>query len=142
VRRLLALCALCLALPASASEICMDREGVWRERLPGALYAWEYHVYVSAEETGAWSRLRPSQVRDVLVEAGWGALDNKELLHLSRVIVDQGGQVKGRDQGCGVVIQARAVDKPPGGDVIWDVAVASRGTPRVNGVCEADCFGH
>ncbi|GEM_PF-2770667 len=142
MRRLIALSVLALALPASAAEICLDREGVWRERLPGALYAWEYHVYVAPEDTGTWSRLRPYQVRDVLVDAGWDAMDHKQLLHLSRLITERGDEIKARNQGCGVVIQARAVDKVPAGEVIWDLAIDSRGTPHVNGVCEADCFGH
>lgn len=142
MRRLLCLGVLALALPASAAQVCLDREGVWRERLPGALYAWEYHVYVDHLETGTWSRMRPNQVRDVLVDAGWDPLDNRELLRLSQHMVDEGGQVKARDRGCGVRISARAVDKPPAGDVIWELVVESRGTPLANGRCEADCFGH
>ncbi len=142
MRRLIALGVLALALPASAAEICMDRQGVWRERLPGALYDWEYHVYVHPDDTGTWSSLRPAQIRDVLVEAGWSHIDNRELLKLSRVISGRGDQIKARDQGCGVVIEAWAADKPPGGDVIWELTIESRGTPMVNGVCEADCFGH
>jgi hypothetical protein len=134
--------ALVLAWPVAAGEVCLDREGVWRERLPGALFAWEYHVYVDHSQIGTWSSLRPHQIRDVLVDAGWGPLDDRELLRLGRVISEQGSQVKTRDQGCGVRIAARAVDRPPAGHVIWQLEIESRGTPKANGVCDADCFGH
>ncbi len=142
MRRIAVLGALALAFPALAGEICLDREANFREQLPGALFAWEYHVYVDHDEMGSWSRLRPNQVRDVLVDAGWKSLDNRELLRVSKVLVESAGLLKGIDQGCGVKLAARGVGMPPAGDVIWDVTLVSRGEPHVNGICEPDCFGH
>jgi len=142
VRRLLACICLLVALPVAAGEVCLDREGVWLERPPGALFDWEYHVYVDSSEVREFGRMRPHQVRDVLIDAGWTSIPDRDLLVLSREIHELGDDVMVRNQGCGVMIRARAVDRPPGEDATWTIEITSRGVPDLEGHCTADCFGH
>ena len=142
MRRLLACIGLFIALPVTAGDVCLDRAGVWVERPPGALFDWEYHVYVDRSEVREFGRMRPNQVRDVLVDAGWKSIPDRDLLVLSREIHKLGDDIMVRNQGCGVMIRARATDRPPGEDATWLLEITSRGVPDLEGHCIADCFGH